>query len=107
MISVDTEAPTCGFCQTDIVLEETGEDVRVNWERPDCTDNSGVLPEVWSNIQSGTKFLVPSDHVVQYKIKDAEGNEYTGCTFKVTVNSKYPSVHVENVKIRKKLSTLL
>ena len=102
MIPVDTEAPTCGFCPTDIVIEETESSTRVNWDRPSCTDNSGVSPIVSSNIQSGALLSVPSDTEVQYTLADDEGNKFTGCKFRVTINSKYPSVDVEIVVIKKK-----
>ena len=89
MTRVDTEAPTCGFCPTDITVENaTGSEVRVNWDRPICTDNSGVLPRVSSNRESGSNFAVPSFSQVQYYVSD--GNlEYTGCNFRVTVLGGY------------------
>ena len=41
----DTEAPTCGFCPPDIVMDDVEViETRVNWDRAECTDNSGDPP---------------------------------------------------------------
>ncbi|KAL9972183.1 hypothetical protein ACROYT_G018440 [Oculina patagonica] len=82
----DTEPPTCDFCPTDIAIANATEsEMRVNWETPVFTDNSGVPPTISKNRDSGTFFAIPSDSEVQYKAEDGNGNVYTGCKFRVTI----------------------
>lgn len=96
MIPVDTEPPTCGFCPTDITIDNaTKTEVRVNWPRPVCTDNSGDPPTFDSNRQSGALFSVPSTSEVLYTISDSNKNENKNCSFRIIVKSKYLVAHVE------------
>ena len=67
---------------------ETGEsEVRVNWPRPNVTDNSGAPPSLTSNRQSGSLFSVPGSYEVIYRAADSSGNVAT-CSFRITLKSK-------------------
>ena len=48
----DNEPPTFSKCPKDIVREEKVSSIRVNWDFPVFSDNSGVLPSVSSSLQS-------------------------------------------------------
>ena len=86
----DTEAPTCGFCPTDIVIDNTTKTtLRVNWEQPICTDNSGGLPSISPSRQSGDEFDVPGSYEVVYTVTDGTGNENKNCSFRISLDSKY------------------
>ena len=77
------------YCPSDIAIDNvTTLEVRVNWQEPTVTDNSGVAPSVSSNRQSGERFFVPGPHEVLYKATDASGNEAT-CSFRITLKRKY------------------
>ncbi|XP_078369574.1 sushi, von Willebrand factor type A, EGF and pentraxin domain-containing protein 1-like [Oculina patagonica] len=84
----DTEPPTCSTCPSDIFIEETRSEVRVNWERPHCSDNSGFPPTVYSNIHRGALFKVPSSVLVQYTLRDMSDNSKIGCSFRIIVKVK-------------------
>lgn len=76
-------------CPSDMVIDNaTSSQVRVNWQRPTVTDNSGVSPSVSSNRQPGGLFDVPGVFQVVYKAIDASGNEAT-CSFRITLKRKY------------------
>ena len=90
LISVDTEAPVCGFCPPDqIIANATGSEIRVLWDPPVCTDNSGVLPTIFSERQSGSYFPVPSTTEVRYTISDGNDNVNVDCSFRITIESEY------------------
>ena len=77
------------YCPSDIAIDNvTTAEFRVNWQEPTVTDNSGVLPSVTSNRQSGVRFVVPSSTEVLYTATDASGNEAT-CSFRITLKRKY------------------
>ena len=87
---VDVEAPvfTSG-CPSDIAIDDaTTSSVRVHWQRPTVTDNSGVEPRVTSTRPPGDIFDVPGSYVVQYVAEDASGNQAT-CSFRITLKRKY------------------
>ncbi|KAJ7327775.1 hypothetical protein OS493_026654 [Desmophyllum pertusum] len=86
---LDTEPPVFTDCPKDIMIDDNTvtDYIRINWNRPTATDNSGVPPSVTSNRQSGALFRVPGSHVVSYKAIDAAGNEAT-CTFRITLKRK-------------------
>jgi len=86
---LDTEPPTCGFCPTDIsILNATELNVRVNWKRPNCSDNSGNPPSISSNRQSGDQFAVPGSYEVAYTVSDGT-NTNKNCSFRITLKSEY------------------
>ena len=86
----DTEAPTCGFCPTDIYIDNATEtEVRVNWDRPVCTDNSGKLPSISSDRQSGDLFSVPGAYDIVYTVTDGSGIVNKNCSFRITLESEY------------------
>jgi len=90
LISVDTEAPVCGFCPPDqVTTNATGSEIRVLWDPPVCTDNSGVPPRLFSRRQSGSHFPVPSITEVLYEISDKNGNVNLDCSFRITIESEY------------------
>ena len=66
----------------------TAPDVRVYWQKPTVTDNSGVSPTVSSSRQSGEIFPVPGSYEVLYNAIDASENKAT-CSFRITLKSKY------------------
>ena len=89
LVFVDTEPPTCGYCPTDITIDNTTEiEIRVNWDRPNCTDNSGNPPNINSNRQSGDLFSVPSSSEVVYTVDDGK-NVNKNCSFRITLKSEY------------------
>ena len=76
-------------CPSDIAIDDATEiSVRVHWQRPTVTDNSGVQPMVTSTKQSGQIFDVPGSYVVQYVAEDQSGNRAT-CSFRITLKRKY------------------
>jgi len=86
----DTEAPVCGFCPPDqVTTNATGSEIRVLWDPPVCTDNSGVPPRLFSRRQSGSHFPVPSITEVLYEISDKNGNVNLDCSFRITIESEY------------------
>lgn len=97
LISLDTEAPTCGFCPPDqTIANATGIDIRVNWDQPICTDNSGEPPYIYSERQSGSYFQVPSTTEVLYIVRDDNENENLDCSFRITIESEYLAGRVKN-----------
>lgn len=90
LISVDTEAPVCGYCPPDqTVANATGSEIRVNWAQPECTDNSGVPPNIYTERQAGSYVPVPSNTEVLYIVRDDNGNENLDCKFRINVESEY------------------
>lgn len=87
----DTEPPTCVGCSADIVIDNVTETppIRVNWDRPTCTDNSGKNPAISSNRIVGDEFDVPGSYEVTYTATDAYSNTNENCSFRITLESKY------------------
>ena len=86
---LDTEAPVCGSCPADIIIHNaTVSEIRVNWQIPQCTDNSGVPPKYDSNRQPGTKFQVPGQYEVKYTLEDDAGNKNEDCKFRIDLKGK-------------------
>ncbi|KAL9973289.1 hypothetical protein ACROYT_G019721 [Oculina patagonica] len=83
----DIEPPSCSSCPADIVQEVTTLEERVNWDRPNCSDNSGVPPTFTSNFQNGQLFRVPSSNLVQYTVSDGV-NVNQDCSFRITLKVK-------------------
>ena len=79
----DFEPPSCSFCPGDIIREELERQVRVSWEWPICSDNSGLRPTISSNRQSGAIFDVPGLYNIQYTISDSENNVNKNCSFRI------------------------
>ena len=80
------------YCPDDIVIDDvTTDEIRVNWQEPTATDNSGVQPDLHSNRQSGEVFAVPSSSEILYTATDAAGNQAT-CSFRITLKRKYKTV---------------
>ena len=77
------------YCPSDITIDDaTTTEVRVYWQEPTATDNSGVEPAVYSNKQSGHYYAVPASYEVLYKATDQSGNTAT-CSFRITLKRKY------------------
>lgn len=77
------------FCPADIVINDaTGNELRVNWNPPVATDNSGNTPAIRSNNQPGSLFLVPGSYEITYKATDQAGN-FSYCSFRITIECKY------------------
>lgn len=86
----DTEPPTCVDCSADIVIDNTTEpQIRVNWDKPTCTDNSGKNPAISSNRVSGDLYDVPGSYEVKYTAIDTYLNKNENCSFRITLESKY------------------
>ena len=86
----DTEAPTCGFCPPDIVKDDRENAVeRVNWDRAECTDNSGDPPSLVSSRPNGDLFAVPGNYDIVYTATDEAGNENKNCSFRISLSSEY------------------
>ena len=84
---LDQAPPVLTYCPNDIVMDNvTTVDIRVNWQEPTATDNSGVPPLVslTTNRQSGDLFAVPGSYEVRYKAVDGAGLEAT-CSFQITL----------------------
>ncbi len=76
------------YCPSDIVVDDvTTLEIRVNWDTPTVTDNSGVEPSVTSNRASGAFFSVPGSYEVIYTATDGSGNQAT-CSFTITLKCK-------------------
>ena len=89
---LDTEPPTCGFCPTDIsILNATELNVRVNWKRPQCSDNSGNPPSISSNRKTSDLFAVPGSYEVVYTVSDGT-NTNKNCPFRITLKSEYHEI---------------
>ena len=88
-LDLDQEPPVFTRCPSDITIDDaTTLEIRVNWQEPTATDNSGVLPSVSSISRSGDLFAVPGSYEVVYTAKDESGNEAT-CSFRITLKRKY------------------
>ena len=68
--------------------------VRVNWERPIFTDNSGIPVKVSSNKLSGDLYDSPGSYEVSYTASDSSGNTNNDCTFRITLKRKLLSVRL-------------
>jgi hypothetical protein len=67
------------------MIELVGEtSVRVNWDTPTFTDNSGLPQLVESNIRHGSTLSV-GEHIVHYKATDQSGNTNYSCQFKIHI----------------------
>ena len=78
------------YCPDDIVVDDaTSSEMRVSWQQPTATDNSGVVPSIACSRQSGDLFSVPGSSEVQCLAVDGTGNEAT-CSFRITLNRKCP-----------------
>ena len=66
--------------------------IRVNWPRPNCSDNSGNNPVITSNRLSGDLFAVPGSYPVVYTVTDQQNNVNRNCSFSITLKSKYLSI---------------
>ena len=86
----DTEPPTYVDCPADIVIDNVTETrIRVNWDSPTFTDNSGKNPAISSNRQKGDEFDVPGSYEVTYTATDTYLNKNENCSFRITLESKY------------------
>ena len=80
------------YCPDDIVIDDvTTYEIRVNWQRPTATDNSGEEPYLHASKEPGSLFDVPSSSEILYRATDDAGNEAT-CSFKITLKRKYSTV---------------
>ena len=80
------------YCPNDIVIDDAEDDeIRVNWQSPTATDNSGEQPVLIPNKQPGSMFVVPGSYEIQYRAIDAAGNEAT-CSFRITLKREYIAV---------------
>lgn len=70
------------------MIEAPQRQVRVNWERPIFTDNSGIPVKVSSNKLSGDLFDAPGSYEVSYTASDSSGNTNKDCTFRITLKRK-------------------
>ncbi|XP_074620011.1 sushi, von Willebrand factor type A, EGF and pentraxin domain-containing protein 1-like [Acropora palmata] len=85
----DTEPPTCWNCPEDILRDNlTDNKANVAWSRPNCSDNSGVPPDIKSTRPNGDLFQVPGTYVVSYTVKDDADNKYTNCSFGINLARK-------------------
>ena len=86
----DQEPPVLTHCPDDIIVDDvTATAIRVTWDRPTVTDNSGKPPALSSNRPPGDLFAVPGSYEIQYTAKDDAGNEATTCSFRVALTRKY------------------
>lgn len=70
------------------MIEAPQRQVRVNWERPIFTDNSGIPVKVSSDKLSGDLFDAPGSYEVSYTASDSSGNTNKDCTFRITLKRK-------------------
>ena len=77
------------YCPDDIVMDDvTTAEIRVHWQQPTATDNSGVQPALHSTRESGEYFAVPGSYEILYTATDGAGNE-ARCSFRITLERKY------------------
>lgn len=78
-------------CPADIVIKDaTGNKLRVIWNHPVATDNSGNTPKVTSNKQPGFEFPVPSSYEVIYQATDKSTYSNSSyCSFRINIECKY------------------
>ena len=77
------------YCPSDIAIDDvTTTSIRVHWQSPTATDNSGVEPSVTSSRLSGDIFSVPGSYVVLFEAQDQSGNRAT-CSLRITLKRKY------------------
>ncbi|XP_033099723.1 uncharacterized protein LOC117103263, partial [Anneissia japonica] len=94
VISVeDNEAPIITFCPPD---EDIFTDIQTNtgaanWQNPTAIDNSGVPPNITTNIQID-ELLVIGNHTVFVNATDGSGNINTTCFFNVEIIDNVPPV---------------
>ena len=79
----DFEPPSCSFCPGDVIREGLERQVRVNWKRPNCSDNSGIWPTFLSDRQTGALFDVPGSYHIKYTISDFANNVNNNCSFRI------------------------
>ena len=85
---LDLEPPVFTYCPSDIlVVDLTQYEMRVNWNHPVATDNSGVPPTLACNFMSGYLFSVPGKYEVVCTAVDGSQNE-AKCTFRITLKRK-------------------
>ena len=70
------------------MIETVQRQVRVNWDRPTFTDNSGIPVAVSSSRLSGDLFSAPGSYEVVYTASDSSSNTNKNCTFRITLKSK-------------------
>ena len=88
-LDLDEVAPVFTYCPSDITIENTtAYELRVTWQRPTATDNSGLEPVIHSKEQPGQVFDVPGSYEVLYTATDDSGNTAT-CSFRITLKRKY------------------
>ena len=92
--AVDTEAPKVLFCPPDIVKETADNEIRVNWERPRFSDNSGNDPVVKGNRQSGDYFSSPGKYQITHIAIDQSGNQ-AHCSFTIQLESESNTLRLE------------
>ena len=68
--------------------EEKASKLRVNWDLPVFSDNSGVPPSISSSFQSGATFWVPGNYKNTYTAMDQSENENKNCTFRIILKSE-------------------
>lgn len=84
----DFEPPSCSFCPGDIVREGLERQVRVNWEHPHCSDNSGSWPAIAINRHTGSIFNVPGLYHIHYAVSDFANNVNRNCSFTIILKVK-------------------
>ena len=89
LILYSDQEPPVFTCPDDIVMDDvTTTEIRVNWQQPTATDNSGKPPALSSNRPPGDLFAVPGSYEIQYTAIDDAGNVAT-CSFRVALTRKY------------------
>ena len=72
-------------CPSDISIDNATEsEVRVAWNKPVATDNSGMPPSISCSRPSGDLFAVPGSYEVSCGAADSSGN-FATCSFRITV----------------------
>ena len=94
LTAADTEAPNVLLCPSDIVKETADNEIRVNWERPRFSDNSGNDPMVTGNRQSGDYFASPGKYQIIYIATDQSGNQ-AHCSFTIQLSSESNTLRLE------------
>ncbi len=88
MLAVDSIPPAVTFCPDDIVANiPSNQPVYITWPEPEAVDNSGIVPSVVQNVNSGIFVQVGSVIPVMYRFTDAAGN-FALCEFTVSGQGK-------------------
>lgn len=81
-----------------LIDNATEHSIAVTWKTPECSDNSGNVPQMRSIRQAGALFTVPGSYEVLYTVSDGT-NENKNCSFRITLKSEYLLTDISSLKV--------